>query len=304
MRPLRSLILYILAVFVGGALLAPWLYSLVQAGAGESGFLHRLAANPFRRFVDRSFLVIALAGLWPLVRSLGITSWRDLGLVSPRGQGRRVLVGFLAGFLSLALVLGLALAFQARVWNADLTAGQLTGKLLGALGTAVVVAVLEEILFRGGIFGGLRRVMPWRLALLISSSIYAAVHFLERAEYAPPVTWLSGLQVLGLMFRGFADWHMLVPALFNLTLVGLLLGLAYQRTGNLYFSISLHAGWIFWLKSGGVLTGTASGANLRFWGSGKLIDGWLAGLVLLLGFLGVSFWRAGQPNRQSHESRS
>jgi hypothetical protein len=83
------------------------------------------------------------------------------------------------------------------------------------------------------------------------------------------------------MLRGFADFHALVPGFFNLTLVGILLGLAYQRTGNLYFSVGLHAGWIFWLKTYGAFTTDSAGEKIWFWGSGKMIDGWLAFFVLL-----------------------
>ena len=78
------------------------------------------------------------------------------------------------------------------------------------------------------------------------------------------------------MLGGFADFHALVPGFFNLTLAGILLGLAYQRTGNLYFSIGLHAGWIFWLKTYGAFTTGAPHAATWFWGTGKMIDGWLA----------------------------
>ena len=59
-----------------------------------------------------------------------------------------------------------------------------------------------------------------------------------------------------------------------------MLGLAYQRTGNLYFPIGLHAGWIFWLKIYGALTVAATRETDWFWGSGKMIDGWLAFFVL------------------------
>ena len=68
------------------------------------------------------------------------------------------------------------------------------------------------------------------------------------------MAWNSGLILLPRMLGGFADFHALVPGFFNLTLAGVLLGLAYQRTGNLYFSIGLHAGWIFWLKTYGAFT--------------------------------------------------
>ena len=154
----------------------------------------------------------------------------------------------LLGFFSLAAVAVLAFAFGGRNVALHLTAHKVVGGISGAAGTAAVVAMLEEILFRGGIFGGLRRVLYWPFALVISSVVYAIVHFLQRAELAGPVVWSSGLVLLPQMLAGFVDFRALVPGFFSLTLAGVLLGLAYQRTGNLYFSIGLHAGWIFWLK--------------------------------------------------------
>jgi len=84
------------------------------------------------------------------------------------------------------------------------------------------------------------------------------------------------------MLRGFVDVEQVVPGFFNLTLAGGLLALAYQRTGNLYCSIGLHAGWIFWLTFYGFLTREVAGADAWFWGTAKLIDGWLALVVLTL----------------------
>ena len=281
MRPIRALTIYLAVVFLGGALLSPWLYWLAQwAAQHHSGFQH-LAANPFHRFVDRSLLVLALAGLWPLLRSLGVKSRRELGLVRLAGQWGKLSAGFLLGFVSLALVVGLALLLGGRTWNHAATLSQIAHTIFSAALTAVVVAVLEEVLFRGGIFGGLRRVFDWRFALAVSSAIYALVHFLQRAEVQGSVTWLSGLQLLPQMLRGFVEVQKLVPGFFSLTLAGALLAVAYNRTGNLWFSIGLHAGWIFWLKSCAVLTGAADGASVWLWGSDKLIDGWLAFFVLL-----------------------
>ena len=82
------------------------------------------------------------------------------------------------------------------------------------------------------------------------------------------------------MLSGFFDVEQVVPGFFNLTLAGALLALAYQHTGNLYFSIGLHAGWIFWLKFYGFFTRDIETANAWFWGTSKLIDGWLALIVL------------------------
>jgi hypothetical protein len=137
------------------------------------------------------------------------------------------------------------------------------------------VATLEEILFRGGIFGGLRRMFIWPLALMASSMVYALVHFLQRTEWTGAVAWNSGLILLPRMLGGFADFYALVPGFFSLTLAGILLGLAYQRTGNLYFSIGLHAGWIFWLKAYGAFTASTHtprpgfGARAKWWMAGS-----------------------------------
>lgn len=294
MKPVWALGLYALGVFGGGALLAPWLYRLAQAGAG---LWPGIANEPFHRFVNRALLGLALIGLWPLLRSLGARSWDDLGLVRPRGQWRRLAGGFALGFASLALVAALALVAGARRVDEALAAGRLPGQLGGAVLTAAVVATLEEILFRGGIFGGLRRVWDWRGALLVSSGIYALMHFFAPARHEGGVTWTSGLALLPQMLRGFAELRALVPGFFNLALAGALLALAYHHTGNLFFSIGLHAGWIFWLRGYRVLTDPVPGADVWFWGSNRLIDGWLA--LALLGAMLPVLLRWCRPKRES-----
>ena len=277
MRSARTLLLYVIAVFVGGALLAPWLYWFVQSVAPHS----HLAQAPFHRYVDRSLLLVALIGIWPLLRSLGAKSVRDVGLVNPQPHLKRLASGLLLGFASLATVAIIAVSIHARQFNHDLTSAEIAKKLLSGAATAIVVYVLEEILFRGAIFGAQRKAWNVPAALLISGMIYAMVHFLAKADIAGPVTWSSGLRLLPLKLAGFGDLHTVVPGFFNLTLAGILLALAYQRTGNLYFSIGLHAGWIFWLKSYAVFT-SQSAASAWFWGTDKLIDGWLALFVLLV----------------------
>ena len=277
MRPLRALAIYIAVVFIGGALFAPWLYLLAQSF--EHSF-SQAAHMPFHRFMDRSFLIVALAGLWPMLRSLGATSSRDIGLVPPYGQWKKLFGGLLLGFLTLAVVAGIAVGCGERAFAPTVNARKIVAAICGAAATAALVGTLEEILFRGGIFGGLRRVLYWPFALLISSVIYALAHFLQSAEATGPIGWDSGLVLLPRMLSGFADVHAILPGFFSLTLAGVLLGLAYQRTGNLYFSIGLHAGWIFMLRTYSQLTVQTPDAGIWFWGSGKMTDGWLAFFAL------------------------
>jgi uncharacterized protein len=301
MQPGRVILIFTLAVFFGGALLAPCLYWLAQWGADHFAGLRSVAGAPFPRFLNRSLMIIALLGVWPLMRALGACGWRELGWVNPRGQWSRLALGFFLGFVSLAGVVGLALLAEARNIN-DLQAARFASKLLSAAVSAGVVAILEETFFRGAILGSLRRASSPGRALVLSSAIYALVHFFQRPPLPPgTVHWFTGLQVLAEMLRGFAHWPTLVPGFFTLTLAGLILGLAYQRTGNLYFSIGLHAGWIFWLKFSGAATIMNPAANFWLWGSAKLIDGWLAMMALALVLLVLLWsWKA-QPVSESDE---
>ena len=280
MRPGRVILVFALAVFLGGALLAPWLYELAQWGAAHH-FAAALARNPFHRFVNRSLLVLALLGIWPLMRALGMCSWKNLGWVKPCGQGARLASGFAVGFASLALLAAVALVGGGWAFLTDLSASHLAAKLLGATLSAAVVAVLEETFFRGAVMGALRRAHAVPVAILLSSAIYALLHFFQRPEAPAEVHWFTGLALLPQMMRGFVDGPALVPGFFNLMLAGVLLAMAYQRTGNLYFSMGLHGGWVFWLKFCSAVAVARPGANVWLWGTpGRLIDGWLALAVL------------------------
>ncbi|HEU6448208.1 MAG TPA: CPBP family intramembrane glutamic endopeptidase [Verrucomicrobiae bacterium] len=277
MRPLWALLIYFVVIFIGGALLAPWLYELAQHLP-----FPKIANSPFHRFEDRAFLILALAGIWPLLKAFGAKSPEDLGITPPYGQARKFLGGLLLGFFSLALVAALAIGFRERAFVPDLTTGKIIKTVFSAIGTAAVVSVLEEILFRGGLFGGLRRFLWWPFALLTSSLIFAFSHFLQRGEITGQINWHSGLDLLPQMFAGFADLRAFIPKFFSLTLVGILLCLGYQRTGNLYFSIGLHGGWIFWLKVYASLTYAFPRNITWFWGSEKMVDGWLAFFILVI----------------------
>ncbi len=279
-RAAGLLLCYIVGVFAVGALLAPWLFHLAQWAAGASPALQSLASQPFHRYVNRSLLVTALAGLWPLLRALHLADRRTLGLVNPLSAPRPLALGLALGFGSLLLAALLMALVSVRSFNFSLAAPVLLKLLVNATLSAVVVALLEEILFRGVVFGTLRRVWPLWAALLASAALYSAVHFLARVTHTGPVEWNSGLDLLPRMMSDLAAPEALVPAALTLLLGGVALGLAYQRTGNLWFSIGLHAGWVFWLKVFKTVTTPGSSAGGAFWGTEKLLDGWLACLVM------------------------
>jgi membrane protease YdiL (CAAX protease family) len=218
--------------------------------------------------------------------------YRDMGLANARRSLGRLAVGFAIGFASLASAAGLAILCGGRTANLAHTAPELFHILAGATATAIVVAILEELIFRAALFGILRKAMAWPAALAISSAVYAAVHFLQKAATTQPVDWLSGFRLLPELFRVPLGQPGLAPAFFTLLLAGAILALAYQRTGSLFMSIGLHAGWIFWLTACRSLTREAPGASRAIWGGDKLIDGWLSFVILAVVLAGV--WRGGR----------
>lgn len=274
MRSLWALLIYFGAVLLGGALLAPWLYKLAQATIPDS------SKSEFHFYVQNSILAVAVLGIWPLARAQG-ANLREMGLNHPLRERKKFFSGFFWGFVSLAIAALLVLLCGAREIRGLSHLERLPGRLGGIVLTALTVAVLEELLFRGAIFGSLRKTFHWVFALVLSSMIYGISHFFADAAWAGQVTWMSGVQILPAMLGGFFAGHGLVPTFLNLTLAGVLLGLAYQRTGNLWFSIGLHAGWIFWVKFNMTFTDGVPGHFKHFFGTNRLVNGWLAFLVLL-----------------------
>ena len=275
-------------VLVGGALLAPWLHAAAHWMAQYSSSAQGIASQPFHRFVNRAMLGLALIGIWPLMRGLGIDSWRAAGLAAVPGRFSNLAAGYAFGFGSLACVAAITVTAGVRHWDMD---GPIAMAILAAGASAVVVATIEEVLFRGALFGALRAAQSVTVAIIVSSAVYAIVHFFERPPAPETVDWSSGFTTLGRMLAGFKDAERLVPAFFTLLMAGIILAMAYQYTGTLYFSIGLHAGWIFWLKIYRATTTPDLRAHASFWGTGKLIDGWLAVAVMGMLLMGLQVWR-------------
>ena len=244
-NPLRAILIYLGIIFVGGALLAPWVYASAQWCAEHSILFESIARQPFPRYLSRAIQLLALFGLWPFLRTIGVGSWRDAGLDNPIRHWRQGVRGGAVGLASLALVAGLAIISGVRSLDLDHPASDFWKHLGRSTSAAIFVSILEEVLFRGALFGALRKVYQWTIALFVSSLLFAGAHFLQKAETIETVTWNSGLLMLPQMAKGFLNINLMMPAFVNLTLAGIILGLAYQFTGSLYFSIGLHAGWIF-----------------------------------------------------------
>ncbi len=131
---------------------------------------------------------------------------------------------------------------------AALTPGALGSIALSAAGAAIV----EELFFRGALFGLARRAAAAGTALVFVAALFAILHFLK-----PPagtigseaVDWTSGFALVPRVFWQFGRPGLVAAGFVTLFLVGLTLGWARLRTGALWAGIGLHAGWIVGLKT-------------------------------------------------------
>jgi membrane protease YdiL (CAAX protease family) len=215
------------------------------------------------------------------VKALRFRSAQELGLRFRSRDWIEATQGPGWGFAAICVATALAISFGARVLDPERTSEQILRQIRNAIPAAVLVACLEELLFRGALFGALRRRYSFWAAAILSSAFFGIVHFLAHPKDTGIVEWNSGLITLGQMLSGFTEWKSLFPGFLNLTLTGILLALCYERTRTLLFPIALHAALIFGVKSVGFATKTVDAANSWVWGSSKLVDGWATAFVLV-----------------------
>jgi membrane protease YdiL (CAAX protease family) len=257
---LPKLLLYLTAVMVGGALLAPGLFHLGKNSPeiignsflGQTGFgtwlIDVTQRAHFTRYFNRAILVCALAFIWPFLRwvkidrsllptwkpfSTGIKQW-TLGFLL--AAGLLMLLGFV--FLQMG-------AYKLRGKPQWLDFGPAISAALGA-------GIIEEFFFRGLLLGLFLRTMSTGRAIFAGTFVFAIVHFLKpptgwQLEDAE-VTWSSGFLVLQQIGAGFGDVNFLLAEFATLFAVGWVLAQMRMKTGALWASIGLHGGWIFGLK--------------------------------------------------------
>ncbi len=226
----------------------------------------------FRRCVSIAASLSLVFFLWRVhhqsIRSLGLGPWHPLG---KRDLLRGVLLGCGTVALMASLYLGTGLCLIAvhpnttRVW--------LT--LIGFIPAALLIGVLEELIFRGYVLQQLlacspepsrfrhfaRRGLPSlrKVAAVTGSSLaYALVHI-----RAVPVWPQSGFELIGLF------------------LLGVVLAIATLKTKQLYLAIGLHASLAYWARVNKLLIAFPGPSWQWLVGTNRLVNGIVTWVVLL-----------------------
>jgi membrane protease YdiL (CAAX protease family) len=240
----------------GVVLLAPLLYLAiavtVAALLAYGVHLATLGSLNFSLVVSRGAQVVLLLTLIPLCRALGL-GWPDIGLP---GNGpkfwKQFLVGLAIGTAILSLHVALMLYLQVFKPHPELrpTLVDLSSAVPAALASGLLVATMEELIFRGVMFSVLARFGRPLCATLVTASYYALLHFVKN-DLRPAgdnVKWYSGFTILS----DGIDYLMTetrLDALLALFCAGLFLAVVrWLRSDGLALCIGIHAGWVLVIK--------------------------------------------------------
>lgn len=250
-RVVLHIVLFFAAALLLGALCAPHVFNLTVHLGRQWPALERLRDVEFEKVANRCVLIALLLAIIPALKVGGLTSLERLGLKAGVPWAKQVAMGWVVGAVMIAGIFVAGLLTKAYTveggWSADVLA-----KVLVYFIGALVVSLIEEPLFRGAVFGLLRKGFGVFVGSMVASVIFAAVHFAspEPAVGVVHGRWNSGLYLLRYMFTS-VDLRWGFGFMFiTLFLLGMTLCLLYQHFGNLYVAIGMHAGWIWAMRIG------------------------------------------------------
>lgn len=140
-------------------------------------------------------------------------------------------IGFVTGLLAITVIASILWIMQLLQW---FTATINWDDILLVTFILILVSFSEELVFRGYILNNLMQSMPKMPALLVSAMLFAGFHTLN-----------PGMSLIGFL---------------NIFIAGVLMGINYIFSRNLWFSIFFHFSWNFF--QGPVLGFEVSGLDL------------------------------------------
>ena len=231
MKPAFVLPVFFLVLFLGAIVLGPILF----------WGLSWISSIPFHRAMDRALLISALAALVLFRARLPFAQlWP-----CHRDAWKQVLLGLFISAVSVQVMIGFKLAVEG-ITLAPLSSTAIASRVLLAVVAAIVVAPLEETIFRGFLQSELIERLGWRSGWIIAAAIFMLAHYVrvpDAFDTLPVHPW-SGITAIGYAFLPLLHGDFLSGRGLNLLLLGLILGGTFLRSGSLWVNAGLHGGLI------------------------------------------------------------
>ncbi|WP_430409753.1 CPBP family intramembrane glutamic endopeptidase [Kordia sp.] len=175
-----------------------------------------LPAKTISRFMQ---LLGTLGSIWVFTKYVDKIPFSSLGF-HLKNRGKDIIFGIVLGFAIMAIAYYSLLSLNQISLNSYVVN---TKGIIYSIIFFIIISLIEEILCRGYILNQLLQTSNKYVALVISSIIFTALHSLNPNMGTIPVL--------------------------NLFLAGILLGITYIYTKNLWFPIALHFSWNFFQGS-------------------------------------------------------
>ncbi|MBL6987993.1 MAG: CPBP family intramembrane metalloprotease [Methylobacter sp.] len=242
-----------------------------------------------RKLIIRLTQICLLLSIFPVMAYLHFKK-EDLGYTARSKFLKQLTQGFGLGLITLLPVfiilyaLGIEVIDEPQQW----TIGFLAKKTGLSLLLALLIGVVEESVFRGMLLAVLKKNLPTSAAILISSTYFAALHFMDSKIEIPAQEFniFSGFILLGNAFVNVLNPQNL-SAFISLLVVGTFLAvLRTQANENLGLCIGCHASWVWQIKMNGTLFNTNFNSEYLYLVSnynyvvGPLVTGWLSLTIL------------------------
>ena len=255
-KKIGALTIYLFSIFVIGSLICPLLWELIHSTPLQN--IDAIGRASFGKVCNRAFMIVAFIGLWPLSKRLQCTSRGDFGLAVPRKSFFKDFgIGFLFGAITLLCLALFFYAIELRYLKSGPVSDRIFKGLYKGLIAGITVGLIEEVFFRGILTRILSRISPLFTAILISSLLYSAVHFIRgnSSTNYEVIHWYSGFVYLKSAFSLYSDPRFIGSFLTLLTVGIFLAGLTLKR-GNIALGAGIHAGWVCIIKGNSNVTRT------------------------------------------------
>jgi membrane protease YdiL (CAAX protease family) len=247
-----------------------------------------LAAEDPEKWTRRCMMLWCAILLWPLLQLLrwpGIqaTGWT----VNPEGPGRGRLLG--SGFLmgtGMLILFFLAIWTGTRDWNLSYTPAELPLKIFTYGIGALTVAIVEETIMRGVIFGSLARAWNTAGAMILIGVIFAAAHFLGPSTLALKTGEVG--EVMRSTFTRMGGEPDVAIRLLNLFMMNAVLCLLFLKTGSIWMGVGMHAAWVWVKRLNSIVADSDDSSPYRTWfgTNSDFTNAWICLAVLV----GLAIW--------------
>ncbi len=239
------------------ASLTPLLILLFFAALSSvfSYFLLMIAGDivSMRKIVSKAAQIFLLLSIFPLRHYLKL-SWSEIGFSPKPLFLKQIAYGFILGLMTLLPVLIVLYGFEiniidpTRIWTTE----KVFIRVCLALLLALLISFGEEPLFSGILLAGLGKKMAVGLAAVITSTYYAAFHFVKTKTDIPyqELSISSGFRLMSEAFANVLNPE-ITSAFIALLVVGLFLTtIRIQFKNSIGICIGCHAAWVWQIKIG------------------------------------------------------